>query len=185
MARSAAERLIAAIHTTEPQVLREVVDELLEKFQREREKAPLEAWFFRNPLDATFGNLELTALHVAAKAYAVHSSNPHLAQVFNEMVQILLDGGANPAMEIGVKRDWRFVMGKHQWCEVEKGQTVAEVCGRNLPPALAGWFAKAVEETRGHTGFLHSRETREAVSQAVARTWERRRARERRQAAIA
>lgn len=168
--------LIAAIQTTDPAVLRAEVERLMAEHHQAKRRSPSKT--VPNPLDDTLGALELTALHVAAKAYAVHRANPTLARAFDEMVQILLDEGANPALEIGVKRERRWLMGRYVMMEVAPGQTVAEVCERHLPPSLTYHFETYVGGRNQNIGTLWGSKNRECLSAAMKEHWRKRKAEE-------
>lgn len=168
--------LIAAIQTTDPALLRAEVERLMAEHREAKRRSPSKT--VPNPLDDTLGALELTALHVAAKAYAVHRANPILARAFDEMVQILLDEGANPALEIGVKRERRWLLGRYVMVEVAPGKTVAEVCERNLPPSLAYHFDTYVGGRNQNIGTLWGDKNRECLSAAMKKHWRKRKAEE-------
>lgn len=96
--------------------------------------------------DKLAGALDVTALHVAAKAYSQHAHIPHLARVFNEMVSDLLEAGASPGATVGARYQMRQCGAKMLPVCVDPGQTVAQVCGCNMPPSLANWFALQVND---------------------------------------
>lgn len=131
-----APRLIAAIQTAEPDRLRALLAEIAQI-----PNCP-PAGDDAHPVNHRLADpLGLTALHVAGKAYAVHADDTRLGDVFNTMVADLLEAGANPLVEMGVKRGWTWVGSERIWGIVGPGMTVAEVCERRLPPSLQKYLA--------------------------------------------
>lgn len=136
-----AQELINAIQSLKPGLLRIVIARVqrqagfdlssLEPAARHRIRG--------NPINARLeGVMDLTALHVAAKAYSAYR-NSHLAPIFNEMVAMLLEAGANPWLEAGKATDSRFE---------PQGLTVAQVCERHIPPALAAFLEAHCDDNR-------------------------------------
>lgn len=145
---SHAHKLIAAIETCEPERLRAVIAQLQRLAQEEVEHlAPGDQYWERRCYinDRLPGSLGLTALHVAAKAYATYHQDPALANAFDTMVSNLLDAGAVPWLEVGAQGVSRSSRGEPVVVAVP-GKTVPEVCEGRIPPSLAKWFAVQREE---------------------------------------
>jgi hypothetical protein len=139
---SHAQKLINAIETCEPQRVRTVIAQLQRLAQEEVEHlAPGDQYWERRCYinDRLPGSLGLTALHVAAKAYASFHQDAALAAVFDTMVADLLDAGAVPWLEVGAQGVCRSSRGEPMVVAVP-GKTVLEVCEGRVPPSLAKWF---------------------------------------------
>lgn len=183
---SHAQELITAIQTCVPGRLRAVIEQLGRLSDDEVRHLPTkeQGWERKNYInDRLTGSLEITALHLAAKAYAAHSSDELLAAAFNEMVGDLLAAGASPWLEIG-GRKYKQVVDGRVIVRITPGQTVAEVCEGRMPPALTAWLAATCDNTSTTKGsadkkhpstlrqqkakvaaFRKKREEREALAQ--------------------
>lgn len=114
--------------------------------------------------DRLSGDLDLTALHLAAKAYSAHTKDRNLASVFNEMVGDLLAAGADPWLEVGARSSPCRGLGLNK----TQGQTVVEVCEGRIPPALSAWI---IEQTEAHwnlEGYRNKTTERVQLEVAVA-----------------
>lgn len=101
---------------------------------------------FKDQVNDELPDLGVTALHVAAKAYATHTHDRVLSGVFNLMVRMLLGAGASPFAEVGTTYKARLLgTAKVQGVD-SRGLTVAEVCEGKMPPALKEWFANLPTE---------------------------------------
>lgn len=146
---SHAKTLIAAIETCEPRRLRAVIARLEDLAQAEVEHlAPGDQYWERRCYinDRLPGSQGLTALHVAAKAYASFHQDPALAAVFDTMVADLLHAGAVPWLEVGAQGVCRSSRGEPMVVAVP-GKTVLEVCDGRVPPSLARWIARNCEQS--------------------------------------
>ena len=92
-----------------------------------------------NYIDSPFGPMGLTALHIAAKGYAAHTQE--YGQVFNEMIRLLIEAGADPCLAFGQKRAMRCVAGIEVPVMVDMGRTIAEECKGHIAPALLEAYA--------------------------------------------
>lgn len=164
-----AHTLILAIQSCEPDRLRQVIaqlDALADQEVSHLVKPEERALARRSKInDRVPDLLGLTALHVAAKAYSAHLTDPMLARVFNEMVQDLLDAGASPYAEVGATYKRRWIGGEEIMGVEVPGQTVAEVCEGRLPPALMNWFAALRRDDAPLSG--HDKKTSHSTSQAA------------------
>jgi hypothetical protein len=136
-----AQILINAVQSCDPQQVEAAITTLnaLSDARVAHLKGSERLWNRRSHInDRLPGPLDVTALHVAAKAYAVHHQDLALAAVFNEMVANLLAAGAMPTLEVGA-RDMRHRVNGHETFDVVRGQTVVELCDGHLPPALKAW----------------------------------------------
>lgn len=145
------------------------VDEMLHDAQKH---ASSPAWKAPDLVNETYGELGLTALHLACKAYAVRHSagQAQVAGVFDAMVQALLDAGACPYLPIGRRLTPRFnpVSGRCELSVVDAGRTIAEECGRHQPPALRAWHAAHPSVVTGHDLLQkHSSTLRREAEQAA------------------
>lgn len=128
--------LISAIQTCEPAKVAEAIEQAQTAARIKWDELPhdVQRGLMPNPVNAAMpGMAGLTALHVAARAYAAHEHDPKLAAAFNAMVQLLLDAGANPWLAVGAKVG-------------DPGQTVAQVCQGKQPPALKGWLSHYIDD---------------------------------------
>ncbi|MFY2764338.1 hypothetical protein [Arenimonas sp. MALMAid1274] len=154
---SHAHELITAVQSCQPARLRAVIAQLqrLADANVKHLRGSERHWQRKTYLDDRLpGPLDLTALHVAAKGYAAHADDPTLAQVFDTMVQDLLEAGASPWLEVGAKQLCGGLEGK-ALMTFAAGKTVAEVCDGRMPPSLSAWFAARVSEN--HVGrSLHA-----------------------------
>jgi hypothetical protein len=146
---SHAATLITAIQSCNPRVVRDCIQAL--KAVSEAEVAHLpkpdqRAWGRKNHINDTWGGLNLTALHVAAKAYSAHCADPRLAQAFDTMVGDLLAAGANPFLEAGGKKQSAWINGTRIVGAPDGGQTTVELCEGKVPPALAAHLAQHCDD---------------------------------------
>ena len=153
---SHAQELITAIQTCVPGRLRAVIDQLnrLADDEVRHLSGSERLWARKNYLnDRLPGGLDITALHLAAKSYSEHASDPYLGPVFNEMVSDLLSAGAMPWLEMGAKPIKVMVGGVYQ-SRMGMGQTVLEVCDGKVPPALTAWVANHCNDNSYIKGFV-------------------------------
>ena len=131
---NAAQELINAIQSCKPGLLRLVIARLQRQagIDLSRVEPAARHRIKHNPVNAQLAQvMNLTPMHVAAKAYSAHEQDPDLASAFSEMVEDLLAAGANP------------------WIEATRPHgTVAEVCEGRLPPALAQFFEDHCDDRR-------------------------------------
>lgn len=142
-----AQELINAIQSGHPHRLRAVIEKLQRQAGIDLSQVDLQ---FRhsykgNPVNDRLPGMDITPLHVAAKAYSAHAHDPLNSWIFGEMVRDLLNAGANPIAVMG--RTSRMARSGYGVVEAEEGLTVAEVCEGKLPPALASFFAKFCDDT--------------------------------------
>lgn len=124
-------KMIDAIQSCRPEALRLVL--------RSMEQLPDRVSVVNAHLE---GPVNITPLHLAAKAYAAYADNPLLGCNFDRMVSDLLDAGACPWVEAGTKR-WTTNSGTTR---TELGQTVVEACDGKVPPSLQEWIRGSVKE---------------------------------------
>lgn len=130
-------KLIEAIQSCDPSQLSKLIATLGSANDREAQ------------VNSTVPNMQgLTALHVAAKAYSAHSQDAKLAPIFNEMVRLLLEAGANPVMSVGTTYRKQVVAGFEVLSVVNPGQNVIQVCEGRVPPALLEWYANTIDDNR-------------------------------------
>lgn len=146
------------------------VDELRYDAQRH---ASSPAWKAPDLVNETYGELGLTALHLACKAFAVRQAGgqAQAAGVFDAMVESLLDAGACPYVPIGRRMAPRFNSLSARWeiAVTDVGRTIAEECGRHQPPALRAWHAAHPSVTTGHDLVQkHASTLRRDLEQAAA-----------------
>lgn len=152
---SHAQELITAIQTGIPGRLRAVIEQLsrLSDDEVKHLEGSQRLWSRKNYVnDRLPGGLDITALHLAAKAYSAHASDARLAAVFNEMVSDLLAAGALPWLEVGSK-PIKETLGGREMARMSMGQTVLEVCEGKLPPALSTWIIANCDDNAGIKGF--------------------------------
>lgn len=143
---SHAPQLVSAIQSCSPGRVRSVIAQLkaLADYEVKHLTGSDRLWALKNHVnDRLSGELDLTALHLAAKAYSAHTKDRNLASVFNEMVGDLLAAGADPWLEVGAKSNPCRGLGLNK----TQGQTVVEVCEGRIPPALSAWIS---EQTEAH-----------------------------------
>lgn len=141
-----AQQLINAIQSSQPHRLRAVIETLqrqagIDLSQVERQ---LRHTYSDNPVNDRLPGLDITPLHVAAKAYSAYANDPLHAWIFGEMVRDLINAGANPVAVMG--RTSRLGRNGYDAVDAEEGLTVAQVCEGKLPPALAAFFAKHCDD---------------------------------------
>lgn len=152
---SHAQELITAIQTCNPGRLRAVIERLnlLADDEVKHLAGTEKAWARKNYInDRLPGGLDITALHLAAKAYSAHASDKTLGPVFNEMVSDLLAAGAMPWLEVGSK-PVKEKVGATTKIRMTMGQTVLEVCEGKMPPALTEWVAANCDDNATIKGF--------------------------------
>jgi hypothetical protein len=138
-----AQQLLNAIQSLQVERLEGVVKTLVAQHEREKltEARGNPDWKAETPLnDRLGGPIDATALHVVAKAFATYQGTP-LGKTFNDMMAVLLKHGANPFLPMGRKIHIHYIERKRV-IRIEEGQTVAELCGRNTPPALLEWLSQ-------------------------------------------
>lgn len=145
--------LIQAVQSCDPEVLQGVIQrieaeaewEWMEAYTAPNRGGAAEVARKMNYVDSTFGPMGLTALHVAAKGYAAHTKE--YGDVFNEMVRLLVNAGADPCLAFGQKRVMRSVAGIEVPVMVDMGRTIAEECKGKLAPALLDAYAALPSDT--------------------------------------
>ena len=173
---SHAQELINAIQSCQPQRLRAVICQLQGLAQADTSHLKRDddrRWGKKCYInDRLTGALDLTALHVAAKAFSANTADQRLSKVFDEMVRDLLEAGANPWLEIGVRKKLRDGLGTSS---ISTGKTVVEVCEGVLPPALQDWIQDHCDARSTHRfnvathSTTHAREESElAIKRAKA-----------------
>ena len=178
-----AQTLIAAVQSGDPAQVRAVLAHLEHLADKHAQTLPLADRGWARPSyvdDRLPGDLGLTALHVAAKAYGAFLDNPAQAAAFDAMVADLLAAGASPWAEIGARGVRTTPLGQPLMAAVP-GRTVPQECGRRLPPSLVRWIAEHCDDrgTAVSNGVaLHS--TTVVKNAARVQAW-----RERRQGAVA
>lgn len=146
---SPALQLIEAINHGSTCALNHVIECLVERAQEEADARKIGRWG-TNYLDAQLPGTRLTALHVAAKAYAHYRHDRNQAWVYDQCVKRLLEAGANPFIEaLGTVRR-REVMGKTT-SYLDNGQTVLDVCNGVIPPSLKQWMADNIDDNAFQT----------------------------------
>lgn len=141
-----AQELIQAVQSLNPATLRAVIakHQNLLGFDFSQVELGARHRYPANPVNARInGRLDLTALHVAAKAYSAYRHKPHMAKAFDDMVQILLEAGANPYIEAGKAKGSMF-----DGFSCGAGLTVAQVCDGHLPPALASFIGEHCDDNK-------------------------------------
>lgn len=141
-----AQELINAIQSCQPHLLRAVIEKLQRQAGVDLSQVELRLRHVvkGNPVNDRLPSMDITPLHVAAKAYAAHVDSPLHAWIFGEMVRDLLNAGANPVAVMG--RTSRMARSGWGVVEAEEGLTVAQVCEGKMPPALADFFAEHCDD---------------------------------------
>lgn len=157
-----ASELIHAIQSLDVDTLQKSVTDYLNRWRKETNKAregkvetmakgtPTNYYFDHSPLNCFMQigdarSMSVTPLHVACKAWANYRHTPAVATCLDQMIKILLDGGASPYMRAApaflYKNDFikgRF--GRHpERVTLDNGPTPLQCCDGHLPPSLAAW----------------------------------------------
>ena len=142
-----ATELILAVQSCDPVVLRQTIKRIeeeaewdwMELYTNPKRGGAAEVARKMNYINSTFGPMGLTALHVAAKGYAAHTQE--YGRVFNEMIRMLVEAGADPCLAFGQQWKKTLIAGFEVLALVDKGRTIAEECKGNIAPALRDAYA--------------------------------------------
>ena len=146
---SPAQQLIDAINAGNTEALSQVIDGLVRRAQDE-DNARAIGRLGTNYLNDQLPGTRLTAMHVAAKAYAHFRFDRNMSWLYDQCVKRLLDAGANPFIEALGTCKHTVVLGK-VIPYLEHGQTVLDVCKGAMPPSLKRWLAENVDDTAMQT----------------------------------
>lgn len=124
-----AEFLIEAIQARDINQLERLVQSIVQQTP----DAVKGSWMKRYALiNAGYGNLGITALMVASKSYAVHYNDIPTRNIFEAMVDILLDSGADPYVSADAS--------------LGQAMNAITVCNGRLTPALRAYVKQAQEK---------------------------------------
>ena len=145
--------LIQAVQSCKPELLGQTIQriedeaewEWMESYTDPKRGGGSEVARKINYIDSTFGPMGLTALHVAAKGYATHTQD--YGDIFNEMIRMLVEAGADPCLAFGQRREMRPIAGIQVPVLTNPGRTIAEECKGRLAPALLDAYADLPSDT--------------------------------------
>lgn len=119
-----AETLIHAVQSGDTEELQRAINTVTERVENRGFHAAL--------VNQGLSGSDLTALHVACKAYSHYARDPDLARTFDQMVQLLLDAGAVPGKEARIGRE-RI--------------TSVMACEGRIPPSLQNYLSHRAENS--------------------------------------
>lgn len=127
--------LVYAVQSQSVKRLQAVLNTLGELYRTEEDRARV--------LRAPLKDMDVTAVHVAVRLFAVHHEDPHLRLVFNKMVGLLLEAGADYTSCHRTKLT-TWVEGKRVDYFANDGITVFELCKGDVPPLLMAYIQEGL-----------------------------------------